>query len=126
MSDTQSTEPGGPAVNTVLDADCRDLFVDGVGGAMVRDGVVRLNLVNTRYDFHGAAVEHAVVARLIMSRSGARNLQTALSQLASRMPQDGGTATATAGVTPAPISTTPTESVNERASRTRSRSNKKS
>lgn len=93
---------------------------------MVRDGVVRLNLVNTRYDFHGAAVEHAVVARLIMSRSGARNLQTALSQLASRMPQDGGTATATAGVTPAPISATPTESVNERASRTRSRSKKKS
>jgi len=77
-------------------------------------------------EFHGAAVEHAVVARLIMSRSGARNLQTALSQLASRMPQDGGTATATAGVTPAPISATPTDSVNERAAHTRSRNKKKS
>jgi hypothetical protein len=51
MGDTQSTEPGGPAVNIVLDADCRDLFVDGVGGTMVRDGVFRLNLVNTRYNF---------------------------------------------------------------------------
>ncbi|MDA1311054.1 MAG: hypothetical protein O2985_15805 [Proteobacteria bacterium] len=121
MSDTQSTEPGGPAVNIVLDADCRDLFVDGVGGAMVRDGVVRLNLVNTRYDFHGAAVEHAVVARLIMSRSGARNLQTALSQLASRMPQDGSTATATASVTPVPESPTPARSA---AGRARSRAKK--
>ncbi len=92
---------------------------------MVRDGVVRLNLVNTRYDFHGAAVEHAVVARLIMSRSGARNLQTALSQLASRMPQDGGTATASGGVTPAPISATPAESVATRSAGSRGRGKKK-
>ena len=123
MSDTQSTEPGGTAVNIVLDADCRDLFVDGVGGAMVRDGVVRLNLVNTRYDFHGAAVEHAVVARLIMSRSGARNLQTALSQLASRMPQDGGgVASAPPAVSPAPTSE---DSAPARAARARSRSRAK-
>jgi hypothetical protein len=78
MGDTQSTEPGGPAVNIVLDADCRDLFVDGVGGTMVRDGVFRLNLVNTRYNFPGAAVEHAVVTRLIMSRSGAQPANRAL------------------------------------------------
>jgi len=62
----------------VLYADCRDLFVDGVGGTMVRDVVVRLNLLNTRYDFPGAAAEHAVVARLIMSRSGTQPTNLAL------------------------------------------------
>ena len=125
MSDTQSTDPVVPTVNIVLDADCRDLFVDGVGGAMVRDGVVRLNLVNTRYDFHGAAVEHAVVARLIMSRSGARNLQTALSQLASRMPQDGAGMTATPPAVPPTPGTAPAESAQTRANRARARSGRK-
>jgi len=122
MSDAQSSDTDGPSVNIVLDAECRDLFVDGGGGAMVRDGVVRLNLVNTRYDFHGAAVEHAVVARLIMSRSGARNLQTALSQLNSRMPQDS-VAVTNAGVTPPPAEPGPTAQA--RASATRARNKRK-
>lgn len=69
----------------VVDADCRDIFVDGVVGAAVRDGIVRMNLVNIRSAHDGSGQEHAVVARLILSRSAVRNLHNALGQLMGRL-----------------------------------------
>jgi hypothetical protein len=85
MSESQT--PDGPTQNATITTapECRDIFVDGVVGAMVRDGVVRVNLVNTRYNFDGSAVEHAVVARMVMSRSGVRNLHAALEKLMGRL-----------------------------------------
>jgi len=89
MSDTSNTTTGGQAAgqqpNIVIAPECQDIFVDGVIGAMVRDGVVRINLVNTRFNIDGSQVEHAVVSRMIMSRSGVRNLHAALEQLMGRL-----------------------------------------
>ena len=85
MSDTTSTENPISKAQITTAPECRDIFVDGVVGAMVRDGVVRINLVNTRYNFDGSAVEHAVVARMVMSRSGVRNLHAALERLMGRL-----------------------------------------
>ncbi|WP_193182533.1 hypothetical protein [Nisaea sediminum] len=88
MSDTSNTSGGGKGgqqPNIVIAPECQDIFVDGVIGAMVRDGVVRINLVNTRFNIDGSQVEHAVVSRMIMSRSGVRNLHAALEQLMGRL-----------------------------------------
>lgn len=87
MSDTSNTSGGQTAQqpNIVIAPECQDIFVDGVIGAMVRDGVVRINLVNTRFNIDGSQVEHAVVSRMIMSRSGVRNLHAALEQLMGRL-----------------------------------------
>lgn len=76
-------------VTIVIDPDCRDVFVDGVIGATVRDGIVRLNLVNIRPTSDGGDQEHAVVARLILSRSAVRNLHSALDQLMGRLTRGG-------------------------------------
>lgn len=81
--------PNGQPAHIVIAPECQDIFVDGVIGAMVRDGVVRINLVNTRFNIDGSQVEHAVVARMIMSRSGVRNLHAALEKLMGRLTRSG-------------------------------------
>ena len=40
MSDQQDQQAN---VNITVNPDCRDIFVDGVIGATVRDGIVRMN-----------------------------------------------------------------------------------
>lgn len=81
MSD-QERPVGPPAdIKIVVDPHCADIFVDGVIGATVRDGIVRMNLVNIRSKPDGREQEHAVVGRLILSRSAARNLHNALGQV---------------------------------------------
>ncbi len=89
MSDDSDTGTKAPKAQIVTAPECRDIFVDGVIGAMIRDGVVRINLVNTRYNVDGSAVEHAVVARMVMSRSGVRNLHAALGKLMGRLTRAG-------------------------------------
>lgn len=81
MSDQD--RPAGPPsdISIVIDPNCADIFVDGVIGATVRDGIVRMNLVNIRSTSDGREQEHAVVGRLILSRSAARNLHNALGQV---------------------------------------------
>lgn len=76
---------GKGQVTITVNSDCRDIFVDGVIGATVRDGIVRLNLVNIHSSPDGNGLEHAVVARLILSRSAVRNLHNALDQLMGRL-----------------------------------------
>lgn len=68
-------------IKIVVDPNCTEIFVDGVIGATVRDGIVRMNLVNMRSTADGQAQEHAVVGRLILSRSAVRNLHNALGQV---------------------------------------------
>ncbi|NQW10458.1 MAG: hypothetical protein HQ481_11330 [Alphaproteobacteria bacterium] len=85
--DQPTNTPEG--VTIVIDPDCRDVFVDGVIGATVRDGIVRLNLVNIRPSLDGSDQEHAVVSRLILSRSAVRNLHNALGQVMGRLTRDG-------------------------------------
>jgi len=81
MSD-QERPSGAPSdIKIVVDPQCAEIFVDGVIGATVRDGIVRMNLVNMRSTPDGQAQEHAVVGRLILSRSAARNLHNALGQV---------------------------------------------
>ena len=43
-------QPAGPPsdIKIVVDPHCSDIFIDGVIGATVRDGIVRMNLVNIR------------------------------------------------------------------------------
>ncbi|MBT5266846.1 MAG: hypothetical protein HOL85_18560 [Rhodospirillaceae bacterium] len=89
MSETDQSGGESKAAHVSTATDCTDLFVDGVMGAMVRDGVVRMNLVNTRYNVEGTDVEHAVVARMIMSRSGVRNLHSALESIMSKLTRSG-------------------------------------
>ena len=89
MSDDSESGTKAPKAQIVTAPACRDIFVDGVIGAMIRDGVVRINLVNTRYNVDGSAVEHAVVARMVMSRSGVRNLHAALGKLMGRLTRAG-------------------------------------
>lgn len=85
--DQPTSAPEG--VTIVVDPDCHDVFVDGVIGATVRDGIVRLNLVNIRPTSDGSDQEHAVVTRLILSRSAVRNLHSALGQLMGRLTRNG-------------------------------------
>lgn len=81
MSD-QDRPAGPPAdITVVVDPNCTDIFVDGVIGATVRDGIVRMNLVNLRSTADGRAQEHAVVGRLLLTRSAVRNLHNALGQV---------------------------------------------
>jgi hypothetical protein len=82
MSDPQDPQTD---VKITINPDCRDIFVDGVIGATVRDGIVRMNLVNIHASANGNDLEHAVVGRLILSRSAARNLHNALGQLMGRL-----------------------------------------
>ena len=82
MSDQQDPQTN---VTITVNPDCRDIFVDGVIGATVRDGIVRMNLVNIHTSPDGNELEHAVVGRLILSRSAARNLHNALCQLMGRL-----------------------------------------
>jgi len=81
MSDQE--RPAGPSadITVVMDPNCADIFVDGVIGATVRDGIVRMNLVNIRSTPDGRAQEHAVVGRLLLTRSAVRNLHNALGQV---------------------------------------------
>ena len=81
MSDQE--RPAGQAsdIEVVVDPRCTEIFVDGVIGATVRDGIVRMNLVNIRSTPDGREQEHAVVGRLILSRSAVRNLHKALGQV---------------------------------------------
>ncbi|MEQ8813233.1 MAG: hypothetical protein RLO51_02990 [Thalassobaculum sp.] len=80
MSDREA--PAAAAdIKIVVDPDCAEIFVDGVIGATVRDGIVRMNLVNMRSTPDGQGQEHAVVGRLILSRSAVRNLHNALGQV---------------------------------------------
>lgn len=85
MPDQQ--QPAGPPsdIKIVVDPHCSDIFIDGVIGATVRDGIVRMNLVNIRSKPDGREQEHAVVGRLILSRSAARNLHNALGQVMSSL-----------------------------------------
>ncbi len=81
MSD-QERPTGIPSdIRIVVDPQCTEIFVDGVIGATVRDGIVRMNLVNMRSTPDGQHQEHAVVGRLILSRSAVRNLHNALGQV---------------------------------------------
>lgn len=78
----QERPAGVPSdIRIVVDPDCTEIFVDGVIGATVRDGIVRMNLVNMRSTPNGLGQEHAVVGRLILSRSAVRNLHNALGQV---------------------------------------------
>ena len=79
MSDRDA--PAAADIKIVVDPDCAEIFVDGVIGATVRDGIVRMNLVNMRSTPDGQGQEHAVVGRLILSRSAVRNLHNALGQV---------------------------------------------
>lgn len=89
MADEDKVEHVSTEANVTTAMECKDIFVDGVVGAMVRDGVVRINLVNTRYNVDGTDIEHAVVARLIMSRSGVRNLHSALESVLGKLTRSG-------------------------------------
>jgi hypothetical protein len=81
MSEQDQRASRSAGVTIVVDPHCADIFVDGVVGATVRDGIVRMNLVNIRTTADGSQQEHAVVGRLILSRSAVRNLHTALGQV---------------------------------------------
>lgn len=83
MSEQDQRASRSAGVTIVVDPHCADIFVDGVVGATVRDGIVRMNLVNIRTRADGSDQEHAVVGRLILSRSAVRNLHTALGQVMS-------------------------------------------
>ncbi|MBT5266489.1 MAG: hypothetical protein HOL85_16760 [Rhodospirillaceae bacterium] len=87
MSTEEDPKPGKDKL--AIDVACPDIFVDGVVGAMVRDGVVRINLVNTRFDAHDGAAEHAMVARMFMSRSGVHNLHAALEKVLGQLQRSG-------------------------------------
>ncbi len=81
MSDQERPAPAPSDIKIVVDPQCAEIFVDGVIGATVRDGIVRMNLVNMRASADGQGQEHAVVGRLILSRSAVRNLHNALGQV---------------------------------------------
>ncbi len=81
MSDQERPAGQGSDIAVVVDPRCTDIFVDGVIGATVRDGIVRMNLVNIRSTPDGRQQEHAVIGRLILSRSAVRNLHKALGQV---------------------------------------------
>jgi len=84
MSD-QDQDQSQPSLTVTVANDCPDIFVDGVIGATVRDGIVRMNLVNIHSTPTGEGLEHMVVGRLILSRSAVRNLHNALGQLMGRL-----------------------------------------
>lgn len=81
MSDQERPAAPPAEVTVVVDPNCADIFVDGVIGATVRDGIVRMNLVNLRSTPDGRGQEHAVVGRLLLTRSAVRNLHNALGQV---------------------------------------------
>jgi|GEM_PF-719608 len=89
-------------IKIVVDPNCTEIFVDGVIGATVRDGIVRMNLVNMRSTPDGQGQEHAVVGRLILSRSAVRNLHNALGQVMEGLFRRGDR-----GPTPKPDAPTP-------------------
>ena len=80
ISDQERPVGQGSDIEVVVDPRCTDIFVDGAIGATVRDGIVRMNLVNIRSTPDGRQQEHAVIGRLILSRSAVRNLHKALGQ----------------------------------------------
>ena len=59
MSDQERPVGQGSDIEVVVDPRCTDIFVDGVIGATVRDGIVRMNLVNIRSTPDGRQQEHA-------------------------------------------------------------------
>ena len=67
MSDQERRAATPADVTVVMDPNCQDIFVDGVIGATVRDGIVRMNLVNLRSTPDGRSQEHAVVGRLLLT-----------------------------------------------------------